>query len=117
VRTAAVIVWVLVGLWRAFVALSLALAPEPPALGLLALVGQAVVALAVAWALARARAGLAPLLLAAFVAFVALQMGADALVYGIRSLLEAVTGVLAALALAALGWLALREPRAPLRAL
>jgi uncharacterized membrane protein YccC len=116
-RRAACIAWLAVGLWRLFVCLSLALAPEPPALALLALAGQVASALGAGFALARSRASVAELLFAAFVGFVVLQMGADALVYGIRSLLEALAGVLVALALAALGWLALREPRSRARAL
>jgi len=109
-RGAALIAWLAVGLWRLFVCLSLVLAAEPPAVGLLAVAGQAAAALGTAFAIARARKALAELLLAVFVGLVALQMGADALFYGIRSLLEALAGLLVALALAAFGWLALREP-------
>jgi hypothetical protein len=116
-RTGAWVACLAVGLWRLFVAVSLALAAEPAALALLALAGQAACALAAAFAIARARTALAEALLVAFVAFVTLQMGADALVYGIRSLLEALIGVFAALALAALGWWALRGPRERARAL
>jgi hypothetical protein len=115
-RGAALLAWLAVGLWRLFVCLSLVMAPEPPLLGLLAVAAQAATGLAAAFAIARLRSGLAETLLAVFVAAVALQMGVDALLYGFRSLLEAVFGVLAALALAALGWLALRASHAPARA-
>lgn len=116
-RGAALILWLAVGLWRLFVCLSLVLAPEPALLGLLACAGQAVAALGAAFAIARVRVALAERLLVTFVALVVFQMGADALVYGIRSLLEALAGVGAALALAAFGWLALRASASPARAL
>lgn len=116
-RGAALLAWLAVGLWRLFVCLSLALVPEPPVLALLALAGQAATAIGAAIAIARLRVRLAELFVVAFVACVVLQMGADFLVYGIRSLLEATTGVLLALLLAALGWLALRPASPPARAL
>jgi hypothetical protein len=116
-RGAALILWLAVGLWRLFVCLSLVLAPELHLLGLLALAGQAVAALGAAFAIARVHVRLAERLLVVFVAFVGVQMGADALVYGIRSLLEALAGIGVALALAAFGWLALRASGSPARAL
>ena len=52
---------------------------------------------------------MAALGLGLFAIFALLHMGSDLLVYEVRSALEAIGGALLALALAGLGWLALRS--------
>jgi hypothetical protein len=111
-RWGAAVLLALVGVWRLLQGLAMTGLPDAPLLGTLALLGQGLAAFAAALALLVPRPRLALAALVAFVACVALQMGADAFVYGIRSVLEAAAAVLAAGALAVAAWLALR-PRAP----
>jgi hypothetical protein len=97
----------LVGLWRALQTAALIGIPDVSLGASFVLAGQGVTALAAAIFLvfeSRARGRLALLL---FAVFVVVGMGMDALVYGFRSLWEALAGILLGLTLAALGWIAL----------
>lgn len=112
-RAAMVPTFAVVAAWRVFVLASLVLAVNPPAVAGLAVAGQVATAALAALGIARGRVALAKLALAGFFACVAVQMGADAFVYGFRSLVEALAGLLVAGALALLGWLALRAEATP----
>ncbi len=102
------LVFALVAVWRLWESLGMAvIASSVPLVGLLALVGQGLAAPIAAIALWHEMRALGRAALVIFVLFVAVQMAADTFAYGIRSLLEALAGILFALALAGLGWFAL----------
>ncbi len=106
------LVFAFIAVWRLWVGFGLAvIADTAPLVGLVAVVGQGIAALLAAIALWYERQGLGRASLVAFVLLVALQMAADAFGYGIRSLIEALTGTILALVIAAAGWLALGNER------
>ncbi len=97
-----------VAAWRLWQAFGMAVTvSSAPLVGLLALAGQGLAAGIAAFALWSAMRALGRAALAAFVLFVGVQMAVDAFGYGIRSLLEALAGILVAVVLAGLGWFTL----------
>lgn len=105
------LVFAVVAVWRLWESFGMAvIASSAPLVGLLALAGQGLAAGVAAFALWNAVRAVGRAALVAFVLFVAVQMAADAFGYGIRSLFEALTGILFALLLAGLGWFALGIP-------
>ena len=102
------LVFAVVAGWRLWQAFGMAVTvSSAPLVGLLALVGQGLAAGIAAFALWSAMRALGRAALVAFVLFVGLQMAVDAFGYGIRSLVEALAGILVAVVLAGLGWFAL----------
>jgi hypothetical protein len=106
------VVFAIVAVWRLWVAFGLlVIAATAPLVGLLAVLGQGLAALGAAFALWNARQALGRISLVAFVLLVLLQMSMDAFGYGIRSLVEALTGTLVALVIAGVAWVALASGR------
>jgi hypothetical protein len=103
------VVFCVVGVQRLLLALAMPAGFELPALLFALVVVEAVAALVGGVGLLlRRRIALAGLL--AFAVAAVLHMVADVAVYGVRSLLEGLAWAVVAVALAALGWLALQRP-------
>jgi hypothetical protein len=104
----------LVGIERTLRAAAMVGGPAAPALLFVTIAGEAIGALLAAAGLFLARGRAAVIGLALFAICGVAQMGADLVVYDVRSLLGALEGSALVLAFAALGWLVLeREAAAP----